>query len=234
MKVRGCGTRVLGGIYAEARTSPNGSPIEYFLIDPPQIIDAEVMGLSPIGVSLVEMGGVTHIFDWVGSESYPNVADFVEEVKRMGLSRRLSRSLDFSRLGPGSRIICLHSRAHIVNHRDYYEAASWNCPKGLDAHHNRHHAKLAATCAGLWWEDVTRGPEDEANINGRTIRRHMPSFDYEARTRPIPNQPEYKLAAFLSLPLTNLAVIRDPLDNTHEQAYEKASAASLPVALEDN
>lgn len=35
---------------------------------------------------------VYHVFDIVGSENYPNVADFIEEARRLGVSRRLELS----------------------------------------------------------------------------------------------------------------------------------------------
>ncbi len=33
---RGCGEREQGGVYAECGLSPYGTPLEYFLIDPPR------------------------------------------------------------------------------------------------------------------------------------------------------------------------------------------------------
>jgi hypothetical protein len=95
--VRGCGTRVKGGIYAECKLSPFGMPIEHFLIDPPNPIPDD-LGLTPVGVKLFERDGVFHILDWVGSAHYKNVADFIEETRNFGASRRLSKSTDFSKL----------------------------------------------------------------------------------------------------------------------------------------
>ena len=75
-----------------------------FLLDFPE--DGKTaLGLSPIGVQLVERDGVWHILDWIGSEHYPNVADFLEEVRRFGLSRRLAKTVDFSKLTERSKIL---------------------------------------------------------------------------------------------------------------------------------
>jgi len=95
--LRGCGTRCRGGLYAECGMGPNGSPVENFLMDPPVLLDFARIGVIPRGTHLVERNGATHLFDWIGAESYPNVADFIEEVRRFGLSRRLSPKLDFSK-----------------------------------------------------------------------------------------------------------------------------------------
>lgn len=75
--VRGCGTRKKNAIYFECGLSPYGQPLEYFIIDPPVLIDD--WNLSRVGVQLIERNGITHIIDWVGSEHYPNPADCLEE-----------------------------------------------------------------------------------------------------------------------------------------------------------
>ena len=94
---RGCGERVAGGIYLETRLGPNGHPLECFFMDPPGPVDAGGLGLSPRGVSLIAgEGGITHVWDWVGGDSYPNVADILEEGRRLGFSRRIASTADFS------------------------------------------------------------------------------------------------------------------------------------------
>jgi hypothetical protein len=228
--VRGCGTRHRGGIYAGSELSDFGLPLEYFIVDPPQPIDD--LALTPIGVKLIERDGVTHVFDWIGSQHYPNVADFIEETRRFGLSRRLPKTLDFSRLTPRSRIVLVHTRAIITNHQSYYDAlpAAWvpGCPKNL-AQHDAAKSTLIdlPMCAGLWWRDI-----ESAMPPDKPIDRQMPSFAYSAW--PTPNiQPSYQPGIFLSLPITNLQVIRDPIAGTHEQAEAIAAQASLPVTTED-
>lgn len=288
--VRGCGTRVKGGVYLECPLSPDGLPLEHFLVDPPRVVEPALIGITPLGVKLVSQkrpcpncreglqqvgpdprhvepcvtcngeGGwlVYHILDWVGSDSYPNVADFVEEVRRLGLSRRLSRTLDFSLLTAESQIVLVHARAFIENHAGFYAALSaelgtmaTRCPKLLDDHgwdvsdHDDCLGCPAAPeemCAGLWWEDVEhgepppaarRGDHDYGISAGRSVVRRMPSFQYDARRRPAGVKLEYLPAVFLRLPAKRLVVINDPEGGEHEQSLAAASRSSLPVALEE-
>jgi hypothetical protein len=232
--VRGCGTRHRGGIYAGSELSAFGLPIEYFIVDPPQPIDD--LALTPIGVKLIERDGVTHVFDWIGSQHYQNVADFIEETRRFGLSRRLPKTLDFSRLTPRSRIVLVHARAIIKNCGEYYPTTGLQCPKKSQAEKLGHTAAAFVAgrmkpspedmCAGLWWHDI-----ESAMPPDKQIDRQMPSFAYSGW--PTPNvSPSYQPGIFLSLPITNLQVIRDPIAGTHEQAEAIASQASLPVTTE--
>ena len=133
MIVRGCGRRKAGGLYAVLPSSPHGSPLEDFLQCPPKRLsfDAPVQGQLPI-----IKGTTLHLLDWVGGAYYPNVADFLEEVRRFGLSRRLSPSLlqRDHKLGAApvelitgaSRLLMCHARAHINNVSDYgFPARCW-------------------------------------------------------------------------------------------------------------
>lgn len=169
---RGCGLRKSGGVYAECRLVKGGNPIEDYLMDPPQAVNAQALGLSNIGVHLIEVAGTWHIFDIVGAEHYPNVADYIEETRHMGASRRLSRTLDFSKLTPTSKLVLLHRRGNIANFADYYAAiqaslvsqaavktsleSHWRCPKAIPAHIWQA-TPPASMCAGLYWCDVENG-----------------------------------------------------------------------------
>lgn len=119
---RGCGTRAEGGIYAESGLGPNGLPLEFFIPDRIVPINAEALGLAAIGVKLIQSAktGVWHIFDIVGAESYPNPADWLEETRRYGASRRLSPTLPYHLLTSESRMFILHSRAYVANYPEYY------------------------------------------------------------------------------------------------------------------
>ena len=67
---RGCGEREQGGVYAETGLSRYGTPLEYFLIDPPQPL--------PVGLDLINKPqlwedpatGITHLLIWIGGEHY--------------------------------------------------------------------------------------------------------------------------------------------------------------------
>ncbi len=228
---RGCGTRKQGGIYAEFGMGPGGSPIEDFLVDPPIVINPQDLGLTPVGVRLVERDGVWHILDWVGSESYKNTADVVEECRRFGLSRRLAKTLDFSKLTEQSRILLVHARAHTDVFHLY--ADRWigvrysRCPKRIEDHNLPDYPDM---CAGFWWEDLVGGQPD-TRVERAVVRR-MPSFSYAAASQPDDFEPVYKPAIFASFPIHRLVVIKGK-HNEHKPGVQAAGQSSLPVQLED-
>ena len=108
---RGCGHRLPGGLYVESGLGPGGQPLDHFLIDPPLPV--------PAGLDLVNKPqllddpttGIPHLWIWVGAEWYPYCADFIEEVRQLGASRRINHHLDLKRLVPGSRLILVHPHA---------------------------------------------------------------------------------------------------------------------------
>ena len=232
MSKRGCGSRVVGGIYAEVKNGTGGSPIEAFLIDPPQAVDAQALGLTDKGVRLIEIGGVWHVFDIVGEKHYPYVADFVEEGRRMGISRRLPQNLDFEKLDlVNSRLVLLHRKALITN----VEVAGFLeryhvCPKALPEHEE---GLLDGMCAAFWWQDFAAKALDDDGF------RELKSEDkYAASMRPKGRaKSERELAIFMSLPITNLAVIsgRNTEENARvQEVYEKVAGQSkFEVTLED-
>lgn len=133
MGTRGCGSRQAGGMYLTTPLSASGSPIEAFLVDPPFRVDPELerrLMLSDVGVKVIKRAkregdvgpDVYDVWDIVGQNNYPNVADMIQEIRGMGISRRISASEDFALLGPESKLIMLHRRAWIDNYHDYYGA----------------------------------------------------------------------------------------------------------------
>lgn len=234
---RGCGTRKKGGIYLEVGLSPFGMPLEHFLIDPPWPVLGE--GFPNQGVNMVEREGVWHVLDRVGASYYPNVADFVEEARRFGVSRRAQRTLKFGKLTKDSRIILAHPRAYIANWQEFNKALEpFLCirallPDGCPKHIKAEHLRDNTMCAGLWWEDIdpklgTVEPAD-AIKGSRLVRRVMPSFSYEAHRRPEEITPEYQLGAFLSLPLTRIVVVEGGREGFENLEKVRASGCGLPV-----
>lgn len=119
---RGCGTREPGGIYLECGMSEAGMPVEYFMVDPmPQVPHSFLV--PPIGHTPMEIDGVWHLLDRVGTENYPTPRAFVEEARYYGISRRVSRKFDFERLTKGSHLMLLHSKARIVDAQKFIMAA---------------------------------------------------------------------------------------------------------------
>ncbi len=212
---RGCGRRKSGAAYWECGMSPDGRPIEEFLIDAPTLIPPG-LAVAPRGVSLITVGGVTHVVDWIGAAHYPNVLDFVAEVARFGLSRRLPSSLDFARLTPASRILLVHARARVENASVYGPFA---CPKNL-------HAPGSNACIGVWWEDVEGGAPTPGSSAPRVVRRALPSVSYTARERPAGITARYAPGFFASFPASRLAVVK----GGHEKTLVAVLKSSLPVA----
>jgi hypothetical protein len=213
--VRGCGSRQPGGVYLVTALGERGVPLEACVIDPPVPIDATATGLSPQGMVLASSSkGTTVVMDWVGTEAYPNVADYVEETALFGSSRRIPANFDFARLGPGSRHVLVHPRAIVANRRWLLEhRAPWPvgrnflnrtrerrggalCPFKLPGGHavaNPMDTGTDEMCAAYWWEVLLPGtvvfdadPEafEEQCERERTVQREMPAFSYEGYTLP--------------------------------------------------
>lgn len=234
--LRGCGdSRIAGGIYAETSHGPGGLPIEAFLMDPP-IIPREGMEIAQRGVNLLRQdvadgkGGtrvVWHLMDWVGEQHYPNVADFVEEVRRLGLSRRIQSTFAFDLLSPESRILLIHPRAFVANWKAYWDVYApsrqgWKCPKCLATHVQGE----VGPCACIWWRDVEGGVQSA--MQPTEVVRSIPSGQYIAWPAPEGVEGEYVPAFFLSLPIGRIAVVKAP-DGSHTQALDKAKGARIRV-----
>lgn len=252
MAKRQCGQRKKGGVYAEVAESPNGMPLEYFIVDPPHVVDLAALGVTPRGVHLVEREGVWHIFDVVGQDNYPNVLDVIEEGRDMGFSRRCELP-DYSRLGPNSRLILIHQRAMITNYSEYVsrltdeQREAFECPievwmnrmgSGVGESEKIHDLDdLTTMCAGLWQYDVEGADieggefQDDGSTKPRLYRKLEGGAMYPGWPRPEEIEPEYRYAIFMSLPLARLVVVNDPDDNTHEKKLEKARKGGLPVDL---
>lgn len=146
---RGCGYRQPGGAYFAVPLGPGGRPVEEFLIDPPVVIDEPArLGLAAVGVALIERDGVTHVVDLVGREHYPTVASFVDEARRLGISRRAPRTIDFTRVTASSRLLLAHAHGDVAN------AVEFPCDRRCPCRVAEHLAPgFAEMCARLWWEE---------------------------------------------------------------------------------
>ena len=109
-KQRGCGTRKENALYICIEPSLEGMPIEYFLIDP--VIPLNIKGSLRAPYLLKDRKGINHLIMGVGASYYPYTPDFVEEMRVMGLSKRLPKNYDFSSLTPHkSQLLLVHPRA---------------------------------------------------------------------------------------------------------------------------
>jgi hypothetical protein len=276
---RGCGSRVAGGIYLETPNEEDGLPLEWFLVDPPEEAeDYREMGITPRGTSMIERHGVWHVVDWVGYKHYPHVADFVEEVRALGLSRRIGKNAEFHKLTPDSKILLIHARASMrpADRERYYETWLDNhpdeeepfaCPKhrltetwfdrwrsrlpeeghaGFDPGTLRPGRAIMGVeedkdcCAGLWYQDIDADEErntvlEDPDAPRRVLRRLPCGRRYRAEQRPESwPMPAYVPAFFLALPITRLAVIRDPNNPVNEEkALAAVARSSLPLEVQD-
>jgi hypothetical protein len=234
--VRGCGVRKRGGIYLVvplAKPGEGGRPLTDFIVDPPSPVDPEALGVSPVGVSLIEHGGVWHVLDWVGSDNYPNVADFIEEAARHGISRRLSQSFDFAKITSASRLLLIHGRGTIDDPTPYYEGIDGDTYPCITRHADHLINPPTEMCATVWWNDLDGGiPYDEENA--RLVRRTIGDTTYFARATPFHASPVYRPAIFMSTPIPQLEIVKDMQNFTHEHAYEVASTAGVDVSFVDH
>jgi hypothetical protein len=258
MPVRGCGTREQGGVYFCLEPGPDGLPIEHFLFCSPWTPPPDVK-LTARGVQWwKDAQGTWHLLDICGSEHYPNVADWIEESRRFGVSRRIRKNLEFDRLTRASRLILLHARANILNWRDFLAhdlEMAWDCPRRVPTHrlHKRwsEHQTITSMeaqeemCSGFWWHDVEGGETTEDPFDKRIVTRAMPSFSYHAWEPPRepvfageppgpPIKRIYTLAGVGAFPATRLVVIRAQ-DGSHGSTTRqiKETGCTLRVEEED-
>jgi hypothetical protein len=241
---RGCGYRIVAGIYAETKVegvylrgaSGDAETFDRCLYDPPIVVDLKRLGATDVGVHLVDSQTkdgdvVTHVLDVVGRSHYPDVAGFIHEARAHGVSRRIPSTIDFSRLTARSRIILVHARAWIDNAGEYFAARApgeWSCPKCALEHLDP--ARPPAMCASLFDEDL----EGHAESGARDCIRAVGDVTYRGRVRPEGVAPRYRHAIFASFPVSSIAVIRDPRGLTHEAPLERARRAALPVDVTDH
>ena len=150
----------------------------------------------------------------------------------MGVSRRLSANLDFSKIDPEkSRLVLLHRRAIIAN---LDEAGFLNlphiCPKGIEGHEM---GILDEMCAGLWWHDLS-----SKHLDTSWMREFKGGARYKTWLRPKGSEkPERILGIFMTLPISNLTVIkgRNAEENARvEKIYQTVAGKSkLPVTMEE-
>lgn len=240
---RGCGYREEGGVYLEVGISDEGEPFESFWADPPVPWDTD----TKIGQQLIERDGITHIVDHVGSASYPYPSDVLEEMRSFGLSRRVSKTFDFDRLTPQTRIILVHDRAvadtpaAVVEHvkeavpretpndtarRLRFTQHRDRCARWIAGDETHIATPKAAPCTRMWYADA------ESNKEGSALRaigdcRYQLSTDADLDA-------SFSPGIIASFPLHRLSVIQSA-DGSHTETRERVmeECAHHPVVLRD-
>jgi hypothetical protein len=237
---RACGERKPGGIYIEVGLG-GSLTIEQAMFDPPlpadgvilelpggEYVTADALGARGQVVARIPGHDAWHVWDVVGRRDYPYPADFLEEVRTEGLSRRSPRGLRFDLLGAESRIFLLHEQGWFENPHDYYAALpEFRCPRQI-AH------ALGEPCAGLWWCDIAEG--DSQPVAGLTFqgqparKRTIGRRTYRCAARPEGIAPRYARAVIASFRIWRLAVVQDQAGQA-EIARQQAAQSRLPVAM---
>lgn len=227
MSERCCGRRQKGGAYIESTLVEGGAPLEHFLVDPPQAVSH--LHLPARGVTLFERDGVTHILDLVGEGSYPNTADMIEEIRALGMSRRIPQGIDWARLTPESRYYLAHNRARILNPQDL---PRYSCPKlrRRTGVLTEVHDWPLPVCLGAVYHDLQGG---EPCLSMRPavawVERTLPC-GHTYRGSPAGGHALVETAIFARLPITRVAIVAG--DN-HEGALARARQSQLPVEVVD-
>lgn len=238
---RGCGFRSQGGVYATNPLTEDGAlSIWSCIVDPPIPIDPDSLGLTPHGVFFIPdpETGITHVFDWIGSETYGSPADFVMEALHLGISRRLPRTIDFQQLSRESCLVFAHRRAGLDPERLAAIAQREQrisrfdltpCPSGR--HHI--HVEPVELCARHWWQDLPDDQHNQLLPGGHPLEvvRTIGSTPYTG----FPELPvgAHELAIFLRVPITAIEVVRDPAGGSHQQIAARAAEGPFPVYIVD-
>ena len=249
--VRGCGSRSQSGLYIEVGLGPGGRPIEHFLFDPPILVRDDRTFPTPMqGMALtMTPDGVWHLIDRIGTGYYPYASDFIEEGRRLGISRRVQKNLKitvkgevrngFDLLTKDSRLFLAHDRAYLSNWQDVElpgnpvgDDSLWHCPIDNQAHYK---TLSEGPCASFYWQTHEPGfPPDGHTFDGANENsgwRHMPGFDYRVDFNYGQIKPEWGGSALIAaFPITCLTIIHGP---ETKQLLEATSGCQLPVLVRD-
>lgn len=249
---RGCGDPRPGKIYLTMEFSNGGTPFRYFITDPVAPLPLGV-SIKDRGMSMVDIGRTTYVVDHVGSSSYPNATDFIEEVGRFGLHQLIERSFNFNKITPDMWILFTHSEALVDDPKMlemYYERdgrfhdplGEWlnmPCPNKSPLVYEQHMergweaAEQGKWCAGLNWSALQTYNESEEDRDDQRelVTRNMPAFEYKGRK--VLKNTVLKPGIILALPFSALGFRVYTNDDTHEHENALEALDSLPAELKE-
>lgn len=207
---RGCGKRKPGGLYLCTELSPFGEPLENFLFDPPQPTD-----MRPVRSPALIKGRDEkwHVVVWVGEEFYKHAADFIEEARVKGVSRRIPPSLAVDKLEQGSKMFFIHPKAVVQNGKRYPDIS---CPTGKEPH---------ADCIGKAYQIAN--PDTEGGST-RTIVDVSYKVAYCGHIDPV-----FVPGFFLWTPITNIDYVKLQGGKVQKEIAKKADVSRLPFNFVD-
>lgn len=212
---RGCGTRVKGGLYACCGLSPNGRPLEDFLIDPPGSYRGKPFR-API---IQEKEGVKNLVFWVGAQHYPFCPDFIEESRRYGVSKRIPLGTDLSGIEPfKSRMYYIHPKAIIEGHIEKVH----ECVKN-----KKEHLEGEEFCINSLYSFV-----DTKMANGKHLRR-IGSTVYEVPFLNRSLNPSYVPGIFMFLPFSHLEYVMPDSGVVDDRVKNFVNRSNITVVMVD-
>jgi hypothetical protein len=222
---RGCGEPAADSMYWMIPTSPDGVPIEYYLLDPLKRIPAGIK-IRKRGLTLIQVGEVWHVVDHVGSGPYPNALDWFYEAKAHKFHQKIDSNLDFSKLDKTrSWYFVVHDRVIPVypDIPGWYE--EWNeaedlivltCIQGRENHDRMWQGATFPheewePCASLLWTDIIQGEfADERDARLRKVHRKTVSVEYTGYCLDADEPTKWARGFFAAFPLSIMQSIIYP------------------------
>lgn len=182
---RGCGERKRDSIYLCCGVGPSGATIEELVIDPVKVWEHGWQR----GFSLIDLGdGVKHVLIFVGKEYYPSPWDFLEEIRRYGVSRNVKNNFPIDKLTLGeSQLFFAHRNARpkfdytVSEHPQVCKYSDdFNNPFEIEGNPGYgYHPISSNPCAfSLQNLAVLHHPEAIKDKGTSQIKIEMPSFEY--------------------------------------------------------
>lgn len=218
----------------------NGQPVEYFLFDPPMALPEGIRAEDLINKATLWQhpdSEVWHVLLWIGKEYYPYLPDYVEEVRRFGVSRKVSSMLDFSKLTPNaSMMIMAHPHARLESWMDRQRPD--RCRK-LIAGHARADKEVAGPCLFKCWDlvpaeagtpatDLEALGEEFAGAYQRTVA--ATTYTY----KPTGESSQGLVAGlFGAFPIHGISLVRGADGTVNEEKAAKLEKSSMPWEVAD-
>jgi hypothetical protein len=212
---RGCGEREVGKLYICSDQKAGGKEVEYFIPDP--FVKWPTKWHRGMELIKRENSQIYDLAIFVGKNFYPALWDFVEEVRRFGASRKMSPTVDISKLTPGkSMMLFVHknvipkfrvfspkgsAREPFPNCKRQIGANSINFPKPEYHSDETMCAFMSDTLASLFHPKDVESGVAHIKMPSFTYTVNLPMF-YESLL-DISGSNNWQTGCFLMLPITH-------------------------------